>query len=182
MFGDNKITFPIKKNIKFNSISKLNLLKLKILKKTENKIRSFNNKLLFRNKLISNTRNIIPLKTINSENSTFSNNFSDYKLLIQLNKKNNYKSFNTIQDYIKNLTKFNSKSAYSFSNNYNYKFNNSTITNNKLTKNLYTFLESSFYTMYCLISKPIFIITPDKVIIHLFYYKFSFLKKVINLK
>lgn len=132
------------------------------------------------NKSIS--KNMLCLKTINSKISTISNYFSDYKLLIQFNKDNNYKSFYNIQNYIKNLTKFNSKSAYSFSNNYNYKFNNSTIANNKLTKNLYIFLESSFYSMYCLISKPIFIITPEKVVIHLFYYKFSFLTKLVNLK
>jgi hypothetical protein len=205
MFGDNQISLPINKNknYKINSVSNINLKilikndknkklnsiitnknltnKYLTTKETNNKIGSIIKKSFIKNNLISKSKTMFPLNTINSKNSTLSNYFSDYKFLIQLNK-NNDKSLNTIQNYIKILTKFNSKSAYSFSNNYNYKFNNSTIANNKLTKNLYTFLESAFYSMFCLISKPIFIITPDKVVIHLFYYKFSFLKKIINQK
>jgi len=36
--------------------------------------------------------------------------------------------------------------------------------------NCYNFLTSFFKTMYCFISKPIFILTPNKIIIRLFYY------------
>jgi len=138
--------------------------------------------LILKNKLINKSKIITPLKTIKSNNSTLIDNFSNYKLLLQLNEKNNYESISTIRNYIKNITNFNSKSAYSFFNNYNYKFNNSTVANNKITKNLYTFLESSFYSMHCLISRPIFVITPDKVIIHIFFYSFLYYKQIIYKK
>jgi hypothetical protein len=137
---------------------------------------------ILKNNLINNSRIIPPLKSIKSNNSTLVDKFSNYKLLLQLNKINNYESISTIRNYIKNITNFNSKSAYSFFNNYNYKFNSSTTANNKITKNLYTFLESSFYAMHCLISRPIFVITPDKVIIHIFFYSFLYYKKIIYKK
>jgi hypothetical protein len=61
---------------------------------------------------------------------------------------------------------------------------------NKLIKNIYKFLYSSFRSMYCLISKPVFIFKANKIIIQLFYFilipkilkykkkkKFNYLKK-----
>jgi hypothetical protein len=42
--------------------------------------------------------------------------------------------------------------------------------NNKLIKYSYKFLFYFFKSMYCLISKPVFIFTPDKVVIQLQYY------------
>ena len=50
-----------------------------------------------------------------------------------------------------------------------YNFN---LNKNKLIKNIYSFLASSFIAINCLISKPVFVITPDKIIIQLFYYLF----------
>jgi len=49
---------------------------------------------------------------------------------------------------------------------------------NKLIFKIQKLLESSFKSMYCLISKPLFIITPDKITIRLFYFLFvpNFLK------
>ena len=44
------------------------------------------------------------------------------------------------------------------------------IENNKLIKNIYKFLYLSFKSMYCLISKPVFIIKSNKIIIQLFYF------------
>ena len=41
---------------------------------------------------------------------------------------------------------------------------------NKLIKNIYKFLYSSFISMYCLISKPVFIFKANKIVIQLFYY------------
>nr|YP_009517198.1 ribosomal protein S3 [Blastosporella zonata]AYE93075.1 ribosomal protein S3 [Blastosporella zonata] len=53
-------------------------------------------------------------------------------------------------------------------------------------KNIYNLLEASFKSMYCLISKPVFITTPDKIIVQLFYYliipNVLKLKKFFNLK
>jgi hypothetical protein len=39
-----------------------------------------------------------------------------------------------------------------------------------INKNVFTLLESTFLSMSCLISKPIIVITPNKVVIQLFYY------------
>nr|YP_009704472.1 hypothetical protein [Volvariella volvacea]AYD91361.1 hypothetical protein [Volvariella volvacea]AYD91392.1 hypothetical protein [Volvariella volvacea]AYD91446.1 hypothetical protein [Volvariella volvacea] len=50
-----------------------------------------------------------------------------------------------------------------------YSFNN---LNTKLIKNISSLLVATFKSMYCLISKPVFVITPDKIIIQLFYYLF----------
>jgi hypothetical protein len=44
------------------------------------------------------------------------------------------------------------------------------IENNKLITNIYKFLYLSFKSMYCLISKPVFIIKSNKIIIQLFYF------------
>ena len=47
-------------------------------------------------------------------------------------------------------------------------------------KNIYKLLAASFKSMYCLISKPVFISTPDKIIVQLFYY--LFIPNVLKLK
>jgi hypothetical protein len=51
---------------------------------------------------------------------------------------------------------------------------------NKLIINAYNLLSVSFKSMYCLISKPKFIFTPDKVTIQLFYY--LFIPNILKLK
>nr|YP_009517226.1 ribosomal protein S3 [Myochromella boudieri]AYE93130.1 ribosomal protein S3 [Myochromella boudieri] len=51
---------------------------------------------------------------------------------------------------------------------------------NKLYKNIYNLLAASFKSMYCLISKPVFISTPDKIVIQLFY--FLFIPNILKLK
>ena len=96
-----------------------------------------------------------------------------------------------INQYIKAMTIFNSNSTdsksnkgsiFSFSSIIGYNFLSK---NNKLIKNVYKFLSTSFYSMYCLISKPVFVITPDKIIIQLFYYLFIpnlFKHKIRNIK
>jgi hypothetical protein len=81
------------------------------------------------------------------------------------------------REYIKSLTIFNSKNAYYFSNNYNYKF---FANNNIIPKNIYTFLEYSFLSLSYLISKPIFEFSSNKVIIYLFYYHIKPRKKIIR--
>jgi len=56
-----------------------------------------------------------------------------------------------------------------YSNIIGFKFNSDT---NKLFKNIYKLLAYSFKSMYCLISKPVFVFTADKIIIQFFYYLF----------
>lgn len=106
--------------------------------------------------------------------------------LIPVNYSNNGIIKPIINQYIKSMSIFNLKNKGIIIN-YNkiigYNFSN-TVTN-KLKKNIYEFLAACFYSMYCLISKPIFVITPDKIKIQLFYYIFIpnlFKFKVRNIK
>jgi hypothetical protein len=48
--------------------------------------------------------------------------------------------------------------------------NSGEMQSNKLIKNIYKFLYSSFKSMYCLISKPVFIFKANKIVIQLFYF------------
>jgi len=77
-----------------------------------------------------------------------------------------------LNQYLKSMSNYNmqSKGIFIFySNIVSFNFNSET---NKLIKNIYSLLAGSFKSMYCLISKPVFVITPDKIIIQLFYYLF----------
>lgn len=100
------------------------------------------------------------------------------------NKKNN-KNNNIINDsnssdfttpvlnkYLQIMSKYHktNKNIYIYySNIIGFKFNSD---NNKLFKNIYKLLAYSFKSMYCLISKPVFVFTSNKIIIQLFYYLF----------
>nr|QNH92689.1 ribosomal protein S3 [Wolfiporia cocos] len=66
---------------------------------------------------------------------------------------------------LNNNNKFNFDIARS--QNINYQFNNS---KNRLLNNISNILQNSFLTMSSLISKPVFNITPQKVVIHLFFF------------
>lgn len=72
------------------------------------------------------------------------------------------------RNYLKLITTFNTEVA-KFKNNI-FSFN---LNNNKLIKNIYSILEYSFKSMSSLISKPSFSITPDKIVIHLFFFLIS---------
>jgi len=125
---------------------------------------------------------------INSNSYKSKNKLENFTLLFKgkspINSIYKYKDLDkskkiSTRKYIKSLTTFNSKNAYYFSNNYNYKF---FVSNNIIPKNIYIFLEYSFLSLSYLISKPIFEITPEKIIIHLFYYHIRPKKKVIRYK
>jgi hypothetical protein len=89
-----------------------------------------------------------------------------------------------INKYIKSISKYNSETVkyqnivYQF-NNYNKGIQNSSV---GINKNVFTLLESTFLSMSSLISKPIIVITPNKVVIQLFYYlnKFYSNNKLLN--
>ena len=51
---------------------------------------------------------------------------------------------------------------------------------NKILKNIYSILKNSFLSCYCLISKPILEVTPNKIVIKLFYYNFGKLPMIQN--
>lgn len=78
-----------------------------------------------------------------------------------------------INKYLKSISLLNSQTkgqvtTYSENISYNFKAGN-----NKLIKNIYTLLEYSFFSMSSLISKPVFDITPEKVVVHLYFFVFN---------
>jgi hypothetical protein len=88
-----------------------------------------------------------------------------------INKNQNQKEIKiNINKYIKSISKYNSETVKY--QNIVYQFNNKGIQNSSvgINKNVFTLLESTFLSMSSLISKPIIIITPNKVVIQLFYY------------
>jgi hypothetical protein len=78
-----------------------------------------------------------------------------------------------INKYLKAISLLNSKTkgqVINYKDNISYNFISA---NNKLIKNIYTLLEYSFFSMSSLISKPVFEITPEKVVIHLYFFVFK---------
>src|ERR1700733_9712059 len=77
-----------------------------------------------------------------------------------------------LSKYINSISEFNNETVkyqnivYFFNKNNKGLQNSSVVTN----KNVFTLLESTFLSMSSLISKPVIIITPNKIIIQLFYY------------
>jgi hypothetical protein len=77
-----------------------------------------------------------------------------------------------IHYYLKSMSIFNRifKGSFVFFNKFvGFNFNHAN-NFNKFRENIYKFLFFSFKKMFSLISKPVFVITPDKVVIHLFYF------------
>jgi len=74
-----------------------------------------------------------------------------------------------ILNYIKYISKFNAEIAKSYNITYQYNKGNK-ISSTSVYNNIFTILEYSFNAMQCLISKPVFVFTPNKVIIQLFYF------------
>lgn len=100
------------------------------------------------------------------------NNNNNYSSPVEIMYYNNIISKPIINQYLKEMSKFNMlrKGIFIYYNNLiGFNFNNNT---NKLIKNIYKLLQSSFKSMYCLISKPVFVFTPNKITIQLFYYLF----------
>lgn len=114
-------------------------------------------------------------EVINPKNFESENKIS----LLKVNKDNKLKfeKTNKIKNYIKSITNFNSKVAKFISKSNNYKFYRYNQINNPIKNNIYEFLHNSFISMFSLISKPVFIIKPDKIVIQLFY---LLLKKKID--
>lgn len=87
-----------------------------------------------------------------------------------------------INKYLKSITKFNLVPAtgsntrprrlnlFNYSQQINYNFNR---LNNILIKKICNLLFNSFFSMNCIISKPIFEFKNDKIVIHLFFYLFK---------
>jgi hypothetical protein len=85
-------------------------------------------------------------------------------LLIKNYHKNDIKTIDATQ-YFELINRY--KYVDPFHQNIKFNFNKS---NNKKIQNISTLLEYAFKAMSCLISKPVYMETPDKIIINLFYF------------
>lgn len=84
--------------------------------------------------------------------------------------------------YLKELSIYNRETKgviNYFSKFVSYNFNTN---NNKISSSINDLLEAAFKVMRCLISKPVFVITPDKITIQLFYFLMVANKKVVKKK
>jgi Mitochondrial ribosomal protein (VAR1) len=147
----------------------------------------FNNKNLLLNKIFNSINKSNEIKIEHTINSIFKNKEFDYKTesismnsnlipVVYNNKSvlegNNLSNSPIINEYLKAISKFNKINkgiSINYSNLIGFNFNSE---NNKLFKDIYNLLVYSFKSMFCLISKPVFVITPNKIIIQLFYYLF----------
>ena len=149
------------KNLLLTKIFKLNLVNNWNFIQIEHTIKSIitNKKFDYKTDSISIKSNPISMVYFKNKNFVTQNNLSYFNTPI-LNK------------YLQVMSKYNltNKNIYIYySNIIGFKFIND---NNKLFKNIYKLLAYSFKSMFCLISKPVFIVTPNKIIIQLFYYLF----------
>jgi Mitochondrial ribosomal protein (VAR1) len=136
----------------FNSINKSNEIKIEHTINSIVKIKEFD----YTTDSISMNSNLVPV-VYNNQSVLEGNNLSKSPI---------------INEYLKAISKFNimNKGIFiNYSNIIGFNFNSE---NNKLFKDIYNLLVYSFKSMFCLISKPIFIMTPNKIIIQLFYYLF----------
>jgi Mitochondrial ribosomal protein (VAR1) len=187
--NETNISNNIRNNINYNNLSFDNLLKLYIkgLKIYTNNLTSYN--LKWNNKNLITTIKNKPLITINNNKITeeennksiIKNKTLSLKTKSVIERTNNLTSapidttndILNISNNLKSITIFNSipkGKLFTFSQQLNYNFNS---VNNKLIKKMYTFLFYSFFSMNSLISKPILDITPNKILINLFFFHFD---------
>jgi|SRR5882757_452106 len=140
-------------------------------KSTEN-VNSIKGRYLSNNKITSSNNNLSQYGTgtIKMINSIYTKNTN---LTQSSSNQNEVKDWHSLQPninkYLKAISIFNCEVANS--QNIIYQFNKSQkISSTYVNNNIFTFLESSFFSMSSLISKPVFVITPSKVVIQLFFY------------
>ena len=107
------------------------------------------------------TDNLKKIILFNKLNIPIINKFT---LLIKNYYKNDIKTIDATQ-YFELINRY--KYVDPFHQNIKFNFNKS---NNKKIQNISTLLEYAFKAMSCLISKPVYMETPDKIIINLFYF------------
>src|ERR1700759_183754 len=152
-----------------------------------NRTEEFNKKIFIKNKTFNSINKLNEIKIEHTIKSIFKNKEFDYKTdsismnsnqipVVYNNKSvlegNNLSNSPIIFEYLKAISKFNIINKGISINYYNiigFKFYSG---NKLLFKGIYNLLYDSFKSMFCLISKPVFVITPNKIIIQLFYYLF----------
>ena len=128
-------------------------------------------------KIEQTLNSIFKLKAFESKNEAISIYANPVEMLYSNNNNNSTVPYNLqkkpiINQYLKSMSNYNmiKKGIFmSYSNIIGFNFNTQ---RNKIIKNIYKLLAGSFKSMYCLISKPVFVMTPDKIIIQLFYFLF----------
>nr|UIX25262.1 ribosomal protein S3 [Tricholoma matsutake]UIX25293.1 ribosomal protein S3 [Tricholoma matsutake]UIX25321.1 ribosomal protein S3 [Tricholoma matsutake]UIX25349.1 ribosomal protein S3 [Tricholoma matsutake]UIX25377.1 ribosomal protein S3 [Tricholoma matsutake] len=172
----------INKIFKAININKINEIKIEQTLNEIGKFKDFNNEAfsIYSNPVemsyynfndIFNFNNRILNKNNNKDNK---NNFFLTKVDYKLHNKP------IINKYLKAISSYNiiKKGIFmSYSNIIGFNFKSD---RNKLIQNIYKLLARSFKAMYCLISKPVFVMTPDKIIIQLFY--FLFIPNILKIK
>lgn len=116
---------------------------------------------------------LTPVKANNNTISIFDNRFGRFPIGTFASEGGGYRQKNKfimsmdtlISKYINSISKFNTDIATS--QYLVYKYNNN---KQKIISNLTSILKNSFYSMYGIISRPVLHITPNKVIINLFFY------------
>lgn len=188
----NKKIIKFSNNLKTNNKLILNIISYKKLldfhlkefnlynKKLNSYISKSNNKILILNikkyqksktENILSSKNNILFNTINENKNN--NKILKRKEIILLNNNNNTNKISKLNDYLNSININNSINKDKlFFNNQQINYNNKNIYN-KLINKIYLFLFYSFLSMNSLISKPIFEITPNKIIIRLFFYLFK---------
>jgi len=152
--------------------------KFSILEPKTTKVKFEENKTLASTVVAEDNNVQISKNTIKLINTNINNQVSEPTVAEQIPQKEI-----NINKYLKSISKYDSETVKY--QNIVYQFNKKGIQNSSvgINKIVFTFLESTFLTMSCLISKPVIIITPNKVVIHLFYYlnKFYFRKNLLNI-
>jgi hypothetical protein len=162
----NSSKYLIKKNILLSN-------RIKIL----HTIKTIKTDFIFEPKLDSNALSRIPVSLlyysnlqpiVNSGSTLLRNNstdsFADTQQKIETEKPP------VISSFLRELSIYNRETKgiiNYFSKIISYNFN---ANNNKISSSITDLLEASFKVMHCLISKPVFVITPEKVTIQLFYF------------
>jgi Mitochondrial ribosomal protein (VAR1) len=126
-----------------------------------------------------------PLRIEGTANNKILINKNSIKLLNLNNHSVPVKKEIKIYKYINSISEFQNETVKYQNIVYQFNKNNKGIQNSSvgINKNVFTLLESTFLSMSSLISKPFIVITPNKVVIQLFYYlnKFYSNNKLLNI-
>ena len=132
------------------------------------------------NKTLTITSSLALAQTLPITNAKVNNvqiNKNIIKLInTNINNQEEKKEIN-IKKYFKSISKYDPETVKY--QNIVYQFNKKGIQNSSvgINKIVFTLLESTFLSMSCLISKPLIVITPNKIVIQLFYYLNKFYSK-----
>jgi len=179
-----------KKSRKINSFKYLN--KKNIFKSNRIKIlqtiKSIKTDFRFEQKLDSNSLSNLPISLLYYSNLKPLHKFKDkldYISPVSVIKGSSFNNNNNLEPvlsaYLRELSIYNRETKgiinfYSKIVGYNFNYNT-----NKISSSIYELLAAAFISMRCLISKPVFVITPKKISIHLFYFLMVANKKTLKI-